>query len=219
MKKEAPKAWELEYEHVHGQTDNAESRWRHERSPSGRVPNSLKSSVHPFDFELQTISEAFIAAKRTAELQKTPCWWSEDLKGLKTNKSRKNFQKWNFCWRTKSNRTTLSGGPRDWLGYWRVCFGHGEDDGKGFDAWNCWKLWVFKKCEFSGDFFEGPKSLRTKLLEGPKDWLAHWRVCFGHGEDNGKGFEAWNNWKLWIFKKCDFLGDFFGGPISLKWSC
>ena len=26
MKKDAPKAWELEYEHVHGQTDGAE--WR-----------------------------------------------------------------------------------------------------------------------------------------------------------------------------------------------
>ena len=29
MKKDAPKAWELEYEHVHGQTDSAESRWSH----------------------------------------------------------------------------------------------------------------------------------------------------------------------------------------------
>ena len=26
MKNDAPKAWELEYEHVHGQTDSAESR-------------------------------------------------------------------------------------------------------------------------------------------------------------------------------------------------
>ena len=26
MKNDAPKAWELEYEHVHGQTDGAESR-------------------------------------------------------------------------------------------------------------------------------------------------------------------------------------------------
>ena len=29
MKNDAPQAWKLEYEHVHGQTDSAESRWRH----------------------------------------------------------------------------------------------------------------------------------------------------------------------------------------------
>ena len=29
MKSDAPEAWELECEHVHGQTDGAESRWRH----------------------------------------------------------------------------------------------------------------------------------------------------------------------------------------------
>ena len=39
------------------------------------------------------------------------------------------------------------------------------------------------------DFFAGEKkSLRTKLPEGPRDLLGHWRASFGHGEDDGKGF-------------------------------
>ena len=33
-KKDASKQWELEYEHVYEQTDDAESRRRHWRSPS-----------------------------------------------------------------------------------------------------------------------------------------------------------------------------------------
>ena len=36
-----------------------------------KMQNPLKSWVHPFDFEAQTISEALIAAKRTAEFQRT----------------------------------------------------------------------------------------------------------------------------------------------------
>ena len=74
-----------------------------------------------------------------------------------------------------------------------------------------------KRCQSRVGTCRRKKSLRTKLPEGPRDWLGHRRVCFWYGEDDGKGFKAWNTWKLWVFKTCDFFLDFFGGPKSLNW--
>ena len=66
------------------------------------------------------------ASKTISEHNMTPKWSKNPPKGLP--------KKWIFCGRKKSLRTNLPEGPRDSLGHWRVCFGHGEDDGKGFEA-------------------------------------------------------------------------------------
>ena len=40
-KKEVPRAWELQYEHVHGQSDSAEQHCRHWRSRSEKCKNEV----------------------------------------------------------------------------------------------------------------------------------------------------------------------------------
>ena len=61
----ALKAWELEYEHVHGQTDSAESRCKHYKSPSGSAKMDAKN-----------MSPGFRSKKMSRKLSPT---WSEDM--------------------------------------------------------------------------------------------------------------------------------------------
>ena len=52
----------------------------------GILREGEKSRVHPVDLEPQTISEALLAARHTAEFQRRTLEYSWDLKTLKTEK-------------------------------------------------------------------------------------------------------------------------------------
>ena len=77
-----------------------------------------------------------------------------------------NFRKWIFCQRKKIVKTKIPDGPGDQGGHWRMCFGHGEDDGKGPRAWNSWKLWVLKSVNCFLTFF------RPKMTQKLWKWTS-----------------------------------------------